>query len=79
MAKDNDGDVDGAEDGELVRLLEQTAFALEEGDASIAVVANCAGWSARRHGLYCRHGERILQAHILGLISILRLPIVMAR
>lgn len=32
MAKDHNRDVDGAEDGELVRLLEQAAFALEEGD-----------------------------------------------
>ena len=32
MAEDDNGDVDGAEDGELVRLLEQTALALEEGD-----------------------------------------------
>ena len=30
MAKDNDSDIDGAEDGELVSLLEQAAFTLEE-------------------------------------------------
>ena len=34
MAEDDDGDVDGAEDGELMRLLEQAAFALQEGDRS---------------------------------------------
>lgn len=40
VAKDDDGDIDGAEDGEFVRLLEETAFALEEGDAAVAVVAD---------------------------------------
>jgi hypothetical protein len=30
VAKDDDSDVDGAEDGELMRLLEQAAFALQE-------------------------------------------------
>jgi hypothetical protein len=30
MTKNDDGDVDGAEDGEFVRLLEQATFALEE-------------------------------------------------
>ena len=38
MSEDDYGDVDGAEDGELVRLLEQPAFALEEGDGSVVVV-----------------------------------------
>lgn len=42
MAKDYDRDVDGTEDRKLVRLLEETAFALEEGDAAISVVADCA-------------------------------------
>ena len=32
--KDNDRDVDGAEYGQLMRLLEQAAFALEEGHGS---------------------------------------------
>jgi hypothetical protein len=31
VAEDDDGDVDGAEHRELMRLLEETAFALEEG------------------------------------------------
>jgi len=30
IAKDYDGDIDGAENGELMRLLEQTTFALKE-------------------------------------------------
>ena len=33
VAEDDDCDVDGAEDRELVRLLEQAAFALQEGAA----------------------------------------------
>lgn len=32
MTEDDDCDVDRAKHGELVRLLEQTALALEEGD-----------------------------------------------
>ena len=40
MAKDDDGDIDGAEDGELMRLLEQPAFSLEEGDGSINRISN---------------------------------------
>jgi uncharacterized membrane protein YebE (DUF533 family) len=31
VAEDDDGHVDGAEHRELMRLLEETAFALEEG------------------------------------------------
>lgn len=41
MTKDDDGDIDGAQHGELMRLLEQATFALEKGDAAIAVVADC--------------------------------------
>jgi hypothetical protein len=33
ISKDYDGDIDRAENGELMRLLEQAAFALEEGSA----------------------------------------------
>ena len=33
MAEDDDGDVDGAQDGQLMRLLEQAALALEESAA----------------------------------------------
>jgi len=40
MTENDDGDIDGAEDGELVRLLEQAAFALEEGHGSVAVISN---------------------------------------
>jgi len=32
VAENDDSDVDGTQHGKLVRLLEQTAFALEEGD-----------------------------------------------
>ena len=32
VAEDDNGDVDGAQHGELMRLLEQAALALEEGD-----------------------------------------------
>lgn len=34
VAEDDDGHVDGAEHRELVRLLEEAAFALEEGAAA---------------------------------------------
>lgn len=77
VAKDNNSDVDGTQDGQLVRLLEQAAFALEEGDAAVAVVSNCRstmvsqGPSLKsRRGQWQEDGDTIL-----GLISILRLPI----
>lgn len=38
MAEDDDSNVDGTEDGELMGLLEQAAFALEECDGSVAIV-----------------------------------------
>jgi hypothetical protein len=39
VAEDDDGDVDGAEDGEFVCLLEQPAFALEKRNRSIARIS----------------------------------------
>jgi hypothetical protein len=39
VAEDDDGNIDGAKDGELVGLLEQPAFSLEEGDGSITALA----------------------------------------
>jgi hypothetical protein len=39
VAKDDDGDIDGAEDGKLVGLLEQAAFALEEGAGAYMLAA----------------------------------------
>jgi hypothetical protein len=38
VPEDDDRDVDGAQDGQLVRLLEKTAFALEEGDRSVTSI-----------------------------------------
>lgn len=38
VAKDDDSDVDGAEDAQLVCLLEQAAFTLQEGDGAIPIV-----------------------------------------
>jgi hypothetical protein len=38
VAKDEDGDIDGAEHRELMRLLEETALALEESDWAVAVI-----------------------------------------
>ena len=34
MTEDNDSDIDGTEDGELMRLLEQTTLSLQERTAS---------------------------------------------
>jgi hypothetical protein len=38
VAENDDSDVDGAEHGELVRLLEQTAFALQKRHGAVAVI-----------------------------------------
>jgi len=45
VPEDDDGDVDRAEDGKLVRFLEQTAFALEEGHGSDRSQSECCAWS----------------------------------
>lgn len=42
MAEDDDGDINRAEHRQLMRLLEQTSFALEKGHAAVAVVTNYA-------------------------------------
>jgi hypothetical protein len=72
MAKDDDGDIDGAEDGELVGLLEQPAFSLEEGDGSINRISNnhpsnstlnlAYLFRSSRMGLICRRGT-VSMAH----------------
>ena len=80
MAKDDDGDIDGAEDGELVRLLEETAFALEEGDAAVAVVADCDADNVSRACFSMAAGTAMrIAVDVLGLISILRLPMMCLR
>lgn len=61
VAEDDNRDIDGAENGELVSLLEQATFALEEGDATVAIVSNCVRamqWLAweRLHGERCSDG-----------------------
>lgn len=54
MPEDDDGDIDRAEHGKLMRLLEQSTFALEKGDAAIAVVANrLDGNFSATHGARC--------------------------
>ena len=40
VPEDDNGDVDGTQDGQLMRLLEQAAFPLEEGDGSVAIVSD---------------------------------------
>lgn len=73
MAEYYDSDVDGAENGKLVSLLEQTALALEEG----------AAWKGQRTGLKERdatvesgaYTER-LRSSLMALISIFLRPIV---
>ena len=40
MAKDNDSHVRVGQYGELVRLFEETSFALEVGDRSVAILLN---------------------------------------
>lgn len=42
VPEDDDGDIHGAEDGELVRLLEQAALALEEGDRTTLGISRSA-------------------------------------
>lgn len=60
VAEDEDGDVDGAEDGELVRLLEETALALEKGSAQ-------AESATRRLERGARHVHRAVAVILDGL------------
>jgi hypothetical protein len=71
IAKYDDRDIDGAEDGQLMRLLEQTAFALEE--SSVDVSKLIASRLART-----TYTERFLSS-LMALISIFRLPIAATR
>jgi hypothetical protein len=38
LLKDDDGDVDGAEDTEFIGLFEKTILALKKGDCAVALV-----------------------------------------
>lgn len=38
VAEDDDGDIDRAEDGELMSLLEEPSLAFEKGDGAVAIV-----------------------------------------
>lgn len=76
VTKDDDGDIDGAEDGELVRLLEEAAFALEEGDAAVAIVADCGRNNVSWWCCAMAVETTCVATNILGLISILRLPMI---
>ena len=63
VAKDNDGDVDGAEDGELVCLLEQAALALQEGDGSVAGRGVSMVWAGQGEGTAVRVSPRTDSYH----------------
>lgn len=41
MTEDNNSDIDGTEDGELMRLLEQTTLSLQERTASTSMISHC--------------------------------------
>jgi hypothetical protein len=72
VAEDDDGDIDGAKDGELVGLLEQPAFSLEEGDGSInriskihpscSILSPAYLFRSSRMGLICR-GVTVSRVH----------------
>lgn len=63
VSEDDDGDIDRAEDGKLMRLLEQAAFAFEEGDGSARRVSNCSKgrwlttWESEAEHTYSYHRE----------------------
>lgn len=65
VAKDEDGDVDGAEDGQLVGLLEQTALSLQEGDRTISVILD--GFDLN---LSSPHGDGLWVSWIDGLLAV---------
>lgn len=85
VPEDDDGDVDGAEDGELMRLFEQTPFALEKGDAAVAIVADCPRIS--HVSIFGRMDSTVMGwdglgwdgMHVLGLMAIFRRPMSLLR
>lgn len=76
VAEDYHGNVDGAEDGELVRLLEQATLALEKGAIGVAGLVD-AGETIVPDGTGT-YTERFLSS-LMALISIFRRPMVMRR
>ena len=71
MAEDDDGNVDGAEHRQLVSLLEQAAFALQEG----AVTGQFQPQALRQARLRAAYTER-LRSSLMALISIFLRPMV---
>ena len=58
VAKDDDGDVDGAQDGQLVGLFEQAAFALQKGAANRGSAGWArAGWKGANGGARVRKSD----------------------
>lgn len=75
VSEDDDCDIDGAEDGKLVSLFEETTFALEEGHAAVAIIADYAkAVVLANQFLAIDEGEAVS----LGLISIFRRPMMAA-
>ena len=68
VAEDDDGDLDLAQDGQLVGLFEQAAFALEKG--AVGAVSRRRASAAGTEGTYT---ERFLSS-LMALISIFRRP-----
>ena len=69
VAENDDGHVDGAEDGQLMRFLEQTTFAFEKG----AVIIKSGRWLSSKGSM--TYTERF-RSSLMALISIFLLPIV---
>ena len=60
VSEDDDGDIDRAEDGELMRLLEQTALALQKGDRPgdvLEVEWERIEWRRGKRSTYCGRRE----------------------
>ena len=74
VAKYYDCDVDGAEDGNLMSLLEQPSLTLQEGSARIMSVNSASEWKI----ITTTYTERFLSS-LIDLISILRRPMMNAR
>lgn len=65
VAKDEDGDIDGAEDGQLVGLFEQTALSLQERDRTVSVILD--GFDLN---LSSPHGDGLWVSWIDGVLTV---------
>ena len=80
MAKDDDSDIDGAEDSELMSLFEETAFSLQKGteNSNMSAMPDNPGAPRNPRATNKTYTER-LRSSLIALISIFLRPMLKQR